>query len=359
LECKGQRKGETTGKVGTTAFDWLHVWGPFPVKDGETLFLPNPADLAVVDGRAWEYFRLIPRAEGKDNLRHDFLERLPASFSKPSKEPLRAWLPAPTLALYLRGEAVRHEECRLWSSEHRIGVTIKAETHTAENRGLYGVEHLRLQDDVALRFSVSDPPAHKPTDPREADLTVEALVGQVLQLGGEQRFGEVRLAPHELTLPQVTPTDTRLKWVLLTPAIFSDGWLPGWIDKETGAVRLRVINKEDRRDFRRQRRHAGWRYDEDADAADRIDARLIAACVNKPRVISGWDILHDKNGGARPTYLAVPAGSVFYFEARSETEAKKLQLALQGRCRSDFFGEKGLGLGVCGLWNHQVAGDFN
>ncbi|WP_281289096.1 type III-B CRISPR module-associated Cmr3 family protein, partial [Methylacidimicrobium tartarophylax] len=72
--------------------------------------------------------------------------------------------------------------------------------------------------------------------------------------------------------------------------------------------------------------------------------------------IGGWDLLYRKDsetarsGGAKATLLSVPAGSVYYFEADTEEDARKLATALHGRCRSDFLGEKGLGLGCCGPW---------
>jgi hypothetical protein len=81
--------------------------------------------------------------------------------------------------------------------------------------------------------------------------------------------------------------------------------------------------------------------------------------VGKPQVITGWDLLPGKEqraGEPRATLLAAPSGSVYYFEAAGEADARKLAGVLQGRCRSDSYGEKGLGLGVCGLWNAEQAG---
>ncbi|HYV30553.1 MAG TPA: type III-B CRISPR module-associated Cmr3 family protein, partial [Candidatus Binatia bacterium] len=83
------------------------------------------------------------------------------------------------------------------------------------------------------------------------------------------------------------------------------------------------------------------------DDAPTILACLVAACLGKAQVVGGWD------SEPKPTYLAVPSGSVYYFRAGNQEEAGKLCEVLRGRCRSDFFGEKGLGLGVCGTWSHQ------
>ena len=63
-------------------------------------------------------------------------------------------------------------------------------------------------------------------------------------------------------------------------------------------------------------------------------------------------------GGTKPTHLAVPAGAVYYFEADSVDDARKLAAALNWHGstsgteiknrRSPLMGEKGFGLGVCG-----------
>ncbi len=107
-----------------------------------------------------------------------------------------------------------------------------------------------------------------------------------------------------------------------------------------------------------------------------ISARLVAAIVPKPLVITGWALPDEaggteaeRRGGARSTHLAVPAGAVYYFEAASAEEARKLASALNWHGgennsasirnrRSTLLGEKGFGLGVCGIWqfHEDVAG---
>jgi CRISPR-associated protein Cmr3 len=65
---------------------------------------------------------------------------------------------------------------------------------------------------------------------------------------------------------------------------------------------------------------------------------------------------------AKPTHLAVPAGSVYYFECRDPEAARVLAAALNWHGedtspttiknrRSTLMGEKGFGLGVCGTWD--------
>jgi len=210
---------------------------------------------------------------------------------------------------------------------------------------------------VVLRFWASKPPDHEPRLQEEKGLTVRSLSGTIVQLGGEARFAVLSAAENcalAEVLRQGTEASGRLvKWVLLTPAIFAHGWRPSWIG-ETGEVKLRVVTREQRQAWRKERVTSDAWYEGKEAQAPAIAARLVAARVDKPRVIGGWDLLPEHKGekpkGGRPTFLAVPAGSIYYFEATNDTEARRLVQALHLRCRSDFFGEKGLGLGVCSRW---------
>ncbi|MGB9603805.1 MAG: type III-B CRISPR module-associated Cmr3 family protein, partial [Limisphaerales bacterium] len=91
------------------------------------------------------------------------------------------------------------------------------------------------------------------------------------------------------------------------------------------------------------------------------------ALVPKPVVVTGWTVGDEDTGekaGAMSAHLAVPAGSVYYFEADSEQDAANLANALNWHDRPDakdfgktiknrrstLLGEKGFGLGVCGTF---------
>jgi len=349
------RKG-IARKVASTKYQWLNLRGPFPVDEKGVMYFPIPRDLVPavaadcdcrpIEGEesrrpqtAVKSLKIILNA-GKNNLPVP-LTHLAAPPDKPSKVKLPDWISESEYIAYLIGDLKKLPERKpLWDSEHRMGVEINPATHTAAEGQLYAAEHLRLRDGVKLRFAVSEPPKHKPANPNEP----LSLAEHILQLGGEQRFGKVRAVNDEWRLPKIELADGHVKWVLLTPAIFVHGWRPGWVD-EAGNVRLRVVDKATRADRRRPRYdNADWKYDETNDQAEKIGAKLVAACVGKPQVVGGWD------DQPKPTSLAVPSGSVYYFKADTATEARKLAGVLQGRCKSDFFGEKGLGLGVCGTW---------
>lgn len=67
-----------------------------------------------------------------------------------------------------------------------------------------------------------------------------------------------------------------------------------------------------------------------------IKARLVAALVSRPLPVTGWALpdVDDTtgeltaSGGARATHLAVPAGSVYYFQCENHEAAKQLAAAL-------------------------------
>jgi CRISPR type III-B/RAMP module-associated protein Cmr3 len=322
-------------KVASTKYQWLNLRGPFPVDETGTMYFPIPRDLVPAGEGKVEYLRIIPNA-GANNLPEP-LTHLTASFAAPSKEPLADWVSLEFYNRYLAGRENLDAPKRpdLWETEHRIGVAIDPDTHTAKEGQLYAAEHLRLRDGVKLRFAISeDPHGNEPAN----------LADQLLQLGGEQRFGKVEPATGNLQLPDIKVARPLIKWVLLTPAIFVHGWRPGWIGDD-GSVKLKMItgNRADRR--RPGYDDPNYKPDESNDLP--IAAKLVAACIGKPQVVGGWD------DAPKPTHLAVPSGSVYYFHADNPTEAQKLAGVLQGRCKSDFFGEKGLGLGVCGTWQHQ------
>jgi CRISPR-associated protein Cmr3 len=85
--------------------------------------------------------------------------------------------------------------------------------------------------------------------------------------------------------------------------------------------------------------------------ASEIDAHLVAARIPKHNYASGWKLNGVTAGQPKPTRRLVPAGSVFYFECASDSDADALWKALHVHSRSDECGEQGFGFGVCGNWN--------
>jgi CRISPR-associated protein Cmr3 len=378
-------------------FGSLVTAGPFPVNGEHRWFFPRPADLQDATLRP----ALLPaRSPGCANanslpkpLRYAAANRLP-----PTKESaVKGWLSREAFAAYLRndddfgldGHALNDAE--FCDQEHAIGIEIDPATGTT-GRGeatgkIYSAHYLRLRDREQWRLGLLAD-CRKAEDARLLDnlLTDNACI----VVGGQQRICTARCVPESPA--QCLPTGLKLdadfrlskgkalvKWVLLSPAIWPEmtdgpshrgtkrvshcgGWLPNWVDPQTGALLLRSVAQEERK-RRRSINASGEGYCSE-DGADAISANLVAAIIPKPLVVTGWalpDEAAGEQGGAQSTHLAVPAGAVYYFEAGSADDARKLAAALNWHGsesnpttvrnrRSTLLGEKGFGLGVCGTW---------
>lgn len=305
-------------------FGALKTAGPFPVDRDGNWYVPAPADAAG--------FRLIetPPSSLPRPLTHAF-----AAATPPSKEERPAWVP-----LDPSGGAEAMHSSDIFLSEARTGIGIDPDTQTQDGERFYTSHVLRLRDGWRLGLLA------EADDKDHGDLVASFLARERrLILGGQQGVATVDAAATRPPFPACAATGgTRLRWRLLTPAVFHDGWRPHWVHPETGAVLLPA--KVERRPG--EARH-DWR--ERVKTAPAIPARLIAALVPKPAAFSGWEL---KDGAPKPTQLAVPAGAVYVFEADKGAPPETLQTlaaALHLTPRSTLFGEKGFGLGLCSSFN--------
>jgi CRISPR-associated protein Cmr3 len=369
--------------------------GPFPVDGNDRWFFPRPADLQDATLQP----ALLPAAcfDPVHSSLPDPLEYAVANRLPPAKESgAKAWLGREAFAAYLRNEhgfkVAGHalNDAEFCDQEHTIGIGIDPERQVQDGKSFYSAHYLRLRDRERWRLGmVVD--CRKTEEARVVEnlLTEDAHI----VVGGQQRVCTARrvsaspaqVLPTGLIQPkdfQSTGGKAMMKWVLLSPAIWPEmtagpsqrergsercchcgGWLPNWIDPRTGAVLLRSVSSEERK--RRRGLNASGQGYRGEEGAGEISARLVAAIVPKPLVVTGWalpDESAEEQGGALSTHLAVPAGTVYYFEADSAGEAAKLAAALNWHGsetnptsiknrRSTLLGEKGYGLGVCGTWH--------
>ena len=359
-----KRAASTPVPVASSAFQSLQTRGPFlygcrerrpdddewskvPERHKQpALRLPLPLDVVMADAQ-----RLVTlRLETDPNAAP--LSLLPVSPAAPTKNtPSGFWTPEQFTA-YLRGDEkgeFRPLAARfLFEPEQRVGVEIDNHTFAAREGQLYAATYLRPAR--STRFWCSAVIA----DQRRTE-EIELLDSlDLLPFGGERRLARLesnetvpRLDPAALPAPDFAAMHCqRVKWTLLTPAIFAGGWRPGWIDADTFEVQLRRIERKERA-ARRKARREGRKFDPTTDNAAAIPARLVSVCLGRAQPVTGWDLVHHS---AKPTQLAVPAGSVFYFECPTPGDAAALAEALHLRPRSDALGEKSYGLGVCGTW---------
>ena len=399
-------------------FGCLKTAGPFPVKDDGgmyTWYFPRPKDAQQATKVA---VALLPAKDDgscgrwQGSSLPDPLKYAVANTQPPTKESdVEPWLSTAAYQAYLRNSSNPSDpsdpsdllqDSSLADTESYIGIAIDPATGTtghgeAEGK-IYSAHYLRLREGwrLGLFAECLDKINGNPNDKRDL---ITALLNdhpQAIIVGGQQRLCTAtrKNAPAPLPLPRglSAPADFKslrndkngkyaVKWVLLTPAIWpkirSDGstphpggWLPNWVHAETGQVLLKAGNTD------RQEGESREKWRQRVRAMHPITAKLVAAIVPKPIVVTGWalpaanDPDHPTDGGAKSTHLAVPAGAVYYFEADTPEAAAQLAAALNWHGppadpsnpsnpsnfttirnrRSTLLGEKGYGLGVCGTW---------
>lgn len=394
-----ERNGKDNRKFGS-----LVTAGPFPVQmqgDVATWFFPRPLDLMDRTVRP----ALLPttKVDSVWSSLPDPLEYPVANTLPPSKAgAAKPWLSGGSYRRYLEGhdaELSENDACddgSFGDTEATVGIAIDVETGTTgqgEAAGkIYSARYLRLRDDWRLGvFAKTD----EKNDQSGRDDLIRNLVsghGQML-VGGQQRLCtatryEMDIIPLPIGLTAGFACHEHggtkrwlVKWILLSPAIWpeildqrpdgtaitdkqgqsiqrhSGGWLPNWVRMSDGQVMLRSGE--------RQRRTYKGKHSRGFDSVSKeIAAKLVAAIVPKPIPVSGWALANEATqaeGGAKSTHLAVPAGAVYYFEAKSAEDAQSLAAALNWHGdaskpeniknrRSTLMGEKGFGLGVCGTW---------
>lgn len=155
---------------------------------------------------------------------------------------------------------------------------------------------------------------------------------EMAPLGGERRLARWSPAPHAHRWPD--PPDAlfaaiastrRARVVLVTPALFAGGALPGWSGHS-------------------------WPL------GGPITATVRAACVPAPQIVSGWDMAGNR---PKPTRRMAASGSVYFVELyggdRSEIHAWITRSWLQCVSDEDTDRRDGFGLATIGVWNEETA----
>lgn len=324
----------------------LEMAGPFLFSSG-FIYLPLPKDLLLDKKREDKYFpnylqpqkHIWPVESSSPNLSLNLdLTLMPA---KPGLEvPEKGFLKGEYLTDYLLEESGTEliSEKNFAENESRLGIQL-ASTRTVESGQIYTVAFTRMEQNSGFLVEMK---SHKRND--------KGLLPQegFLSLGGESRAAHFQIIYEEEDIPE--PLDSgssaeqkskliknligikRFKLYLLAPAIFQKGWLPDGVNEGSYT----------------------W------EATSGISARLVAAAVGKPQMIGGWDLVRQS---PRVMMRAVPAGSVYHFEASEafgDSTAKALIEALhfKGLMKTDarentflnFCQACGFGLAALGIW---------
>lgn len=342
--------------IGTRAFRSLRTIGPLPWQKETGLLMPVPLDATLHEGSIAKC-ELICYSETTAACTsaapgHYRPVCLPVAVTPPDKTAeLKGWWTSSQYQAYL-GCNGSHTSSpnytgnffqptptnNLWEPEYRIGIEIDPTSFASKHGQLYAGVYLRPHEKTRFIawIGLADPANATGTEAetrKHEQQQIENL--DSLFLGGEFRIARLiqessdgKPLPDPLGSlrqpPQPPPTNgpCLMKWVLITPAVFAHGSLPGWCADNTvsasqpphGFVRLTLPGR----------------------------ARLVSWCIGKPQTVSGWDII---DGAPKPTMLAVPEGSVYYFLCETANTAAALARKLHWQPRSDYYGEKGCGYG--------------
>lgn len=183
--------------------------------------------------------------------------------------------------------------------EPKIGIGRDNELHRTKDGLLFRLVTNRFEDikEGGISFLVE-------TDGFDALKKPLSRYG-VSPLGGERK--SVTIRSIKFSIPELPTVKGKLfKIYLLTPAFF-DSWYPVHLCEENTGL------------------------------------RLVAASIGKPISVGGWDVLKQH---PKPMRRAVPAGSVFMFEAENELQANNLAKKYHGKSICKPFDDMD-GFGLC------------
>ena len=210
-------------------------------------------------------------------------------------------------------------------SEPKIGIERDYRTSTSKDNMLYRINMTRFQSQFLNsneRKALSD--LGFIVDYQCAE---ELPENGLLKLGGEGKsftyeqkssFNPDPLTKEDMkTLKDSIRSSRVFKLYFATPAIFDQGWLPKWIDKNTYNAKYQSLSFE-----------------------------LITAAVGKPISIGGWNM---KGNMPKPTRQAIPAGSVYYFKIPDGSCIDTIVKTFHYKNISDYQAKEGFGLCFVGV----------
>lgn len=333
----GNRRAWEFNEANALALMKIAVRGPLLMRDEEFLFRA-PADAAMrqlkeSDKRGLYRVRPQNSADGGTDLPDGLtlpLEPYGDQFEE-KKSPELRWLSESDMERWLSVDAdlpehyaAENDEGRHKPSQpprdRRAHVGIAFGTQAAGNKLLYQTEGIALG-----RVFYESEGGFKggPKFSMVAEIDVEDdLSSGVIALGGERRLSLFGPATKELGCPdsvrKALGQAEGVRMVLATPAVFAEGWKPGWAK------------------------------DGSMPGCKSLKLRLVSACVPRRQAVSGWDLLRSC---VKPVRWLAPAGSTYFFVKESGCLTELADCWLRPVSDLEQDRSDGFGLALWGVWN--------
>jgi CRISPR-associated protein Cmr3 len=123
---------------------------------------------------------------------------------------------------------------------------------------------------------------------------------------------------------QALSSASKIRMVLATPAVFSDGWKPAWLDESLVGT------------------------PPGANGA----LKLVGMSIERWRAVSGWSLanLPNQPRGPKPVKRVVPTGGVYFFEVIDGSASELADRWLEPVSDDEQDRRDGFGLAVWGTW---------
>jgi CRISPR-associated protein Cmr3 len=322
------------------------VAGVFPVADG-LLYLPAPNDCVVEE---------TTREEG-ENTKLVVHRTAPAAMNPgegcdwPDQASLRpvlmdsegdfkaatgpAWWPVGKLAEWLTTGTLDHFNGAFLTaakSEVRDHVQLEAATGAAAENRLFAtaglsLSHLPRFGTKQGRFANQDYAEITLAARVETDDWNVSTLNILHPLGGERRLvhwqangnPELWRCPDAVTTALARAGTQKVRMVLATPAVFSHGWRPGWLDDTLNGT----------------------------PPGSTVRLTLVGVAIPRWTAVSGWSLAEPR--GPKPVKRLVAAGGVYFFETKDDS-ASLAERWLQPVSDDPQDRNDGFGLAVWGTW---------
>lgn len=319
------------------------VAGAFPVSDG-VFYLPAPLDCVVAFNGEPMRSRPQPAGDGAgcdwpvEGLAPVMLSDVDAGRAGKTIEP-PAWWPIDRYAQWLCGKPIAFDSKFLLQAEaeERTHVSMNAESGAADEGHLFTTSGLALGRlpkhgggaSWRDRFAKVSLACQVAADGWCAEAT-EQLSGPH-PTGGERRLAHWRHSPGSADLwrcPQEVSShlsgSRKVMMALATPAIFSGGWRPGWLNDDlTGSP-----------------------------PGGDVKLRLAGVSIGRWRAVSGWSLanLPGQPRGPKPVRRMVGAGGVYFFHVEGGDAQSLAGQWLAPVSDDEQDRRDGFGLAAWGIW---------